>query len=288
MSGNFPKLAEVNVPVFPTKTAELHKTGVVGMENIIVSQSIDPENLRHLLECLVREDCAHSWRNFGLEGTLDGLLQWENELRPTQIFFFYLERGGERRMVAASAVADKLTHDFPYPGFCVLGRCYIMPQFRGQGFYRHILRYRLEYCRAQFGNALQAIHIGSVNDRVLRVITNHQLADWPEFIHLGDEALKVAGQIRTVGAYILLLPEYARKIQDALAGDHPPACVVEMRNVLSKIESGDVRNLGVLIKEPFQEACRQGWFDERGSREIEQLLLFCSSIPLVGFRSQGS
>jgi GNAT superfamily N-acetyltransferase len=282
MSANFEKFTEVKAPVSPA--AKLYETGAAGREKLVVSQSVEPENMRRLLESLAREDCAHSWKNFGPEGTLDGLLQWENEHRPTEIFFFYLGSGSERQMIGAGAVAGKLNRDFPHPGFCVIGRCYIMPQFRERGFYRRILRHRLEYCRAQFGNALNGIHIGSVNERISRVITKHGLAGWPDFIHLGEEALSVAGQIKTVGAYMLLMPEYLRKIENALAGDSAPACVAELRNVLSRIGSGNIRDLGRLVKEPFEEARAGDWFDERDSREIEQLLLFCESIPLAGFK----
>src|SRR5437016_3142612 len=272
MSGNFAKLALENEPVLAANAVELYKpdiefdkTYLPGMEEIMVSQSIDPGNLRLLLDCLVNEDCVHSWRNFGPDGTLDGLLQWENTLRPTRLFFFYVERHGEMTMIAAAAIAEKITRDFPYRGFCVLGRCYIMPEFRGHGFYRHILRYRLEYCKARFGDALKAVHIGSVNGRVSRVISNHQLDGWSKFIHLGEEELRVAGHIRTVGAYMLLVPEYIRKIQCALEGAHEPPCVAELRDVLSRIESGDISNLGMLIKEPFKKACAHGWFNEHGS-----------------------
>ena len=292
MSGNFTKLALENEPVLAAKAVELYKpdiefykTHIAGMEEVMVSQSIDPGNLRRLLDCLVNEDCIHSWRNFASDGTLDGLLQWENRLRPTKLFFFYVEHHGEMTMIAAAAVAEKIARDFPYPGFCVLGRCYIMPEFRSHGFYRHILRYRLEYCKAQFGGALKAVHIGSINERVSRVISNHRLDSWSKFIHLGEEELRVAGHIRAVGAYMLLVPEYVHKIQSALAGAHAPPCVVELRDALSRIESGDMSNLGMLIKEPFEKACKHGWFNEPGSLEIEQLLQFCSSIPLVGFNS---
>lgn len=284
MSGNIKHLTDVKTPIASSGAAKLHKTHVAEAGELVVSESVDPDNLRRLLECLVHEDCVHSWRNFGPGGTLDELLRWENRLRPTKLFFFYLKRGGETHMIAASAVADKLTRDFPHPGFCVLGRCYIMPQFRGQDFYRHILRYRLEYCRAQFGDALRAVHIGSVNERISRVVTNHQLAGWPKFIHLGEEELRVAGQLRTVGAYMLLMPEYVGKIRNALAGPHAPECVVELRDALSNLESGEISNLGVRLKEPFEEARARGWFDERSPQEIAQLLLFCSSIPLAGFR----
>lgn len=281
MSGEFAKPAPEAAPVLSANSVEFYKTDIAGTEQIIVSQSIDPGNLRRLLDCLVNDECVHSWKNFGSEGTLDELLRWENKVRPTKLFFFYLEREGERSMIAASAVAEKLTRDFPHPGFCVLGRCYIMPEFRGQGFYRQILHYRLEYCKAQFGRTLNGVHIGSVNERVSRVILNHQLDGWPKFIHLGEEELRVAGEIRTVGAYMLLLPEYVHKLQSALAGAHAPECVVEMRDVFSRVESGDLTNVAMLIREPFEQAHKYGWFNEHDAHEIEQLLLFCRSIPLV-------
>lgn len=269
---------------------------IVGMEELVVSQSeellvsqsVDVDDLRHLLHCLVREDCAHSWRNFGPEGTLDELLQWENERRPTKLFFFYVRRGDDMEMVAASAVADKLTGDFPHPGFCVLGRCYIMPQFRGRGFYRDVLRYRLDYCKAQLGDTLNAVHIGAIDDRIARVITNHGLAGWPKFAHLGIEELTVAGEVRPVGAYMLFSPKFVGKMRTALSGDGAPPCVVELRKALCESDAGDVRNLGNIVKDSFGEARASGWFDVRDPCEIERVLHFCSSIPLVGFGNGGS
>ncbi|WP_437937394.1 hypothetical protein [Sorangium sp. So ce341] len=258
-------------------------TQPIAAEQLVASQSVDPDSLRCLLESLVHEDCVHSWRNFGPEGTLEALLQWENARRPTKLFFFHLKRGDKMRLVAASAVADRLNRDFPHSGFCVLGRCCIMPEFRSLGLYRHVLSYRLEYCRTQFGSALNAIHIGAVNERISRVITNHGLPGWPRFIHLGEEQLGVAGEVRRVGAYLMFLPDYVRGLQETLAGADAPACVVELRNVLSTMESAPVRNLGILVKETYEEARGRGWFDHRDARRIEQLLLFCRSVPLVGF-----
>lgn len=284
MSAHLEKVAAAAATISPGCETKLRETAIGSIEDLVVSQSVEPDDLRRLFECLVNEECVHSWRNFGLDGTLDELLQWENQLRPTQLFFFYLRRGGERRLVAAGAVADTLTRDFPHAGFCVLGRCYIMPEFRGQGYYRRILSYRLGYCGTRFEDTLNAIHIGSVNDRITRIITNHGLDGWPKFIHLGEEELRVAGEIRTVGAYMLLIPGYVNKIRSALAGVHAPRCVIELRNALSRVDSGDIRNLGMVMKEAFEEACALGWFDERDSVEIEQLLLFCRAIPLVGFR----
>ena len=252
-------------------------------EELIVGQSIEPSDLHRLLDCLNHEDCVHSWRNFGPNGTLEELRAWENQRRPTQLFFFYAKRGGQQRILAASAVAEKVTRDFPHPGFCVLGRCYIMPEFRGQGFYRRILQYRLQYCRSRFGKALNGIHIGSVSEKITFAITGHHLPGWPPFFHLGEEELRVAGEIRTVGDYMLFVPEYLDRLQNELAGPLAPACVVELRKALSTLESDDIRDLGLFIKSRFQEARSQGWFADRDPECLEQLLLFCAHIPLIGF-----
>lgn len=281
MSRTLQRLTAGTASVSPANVGISYQTDLAGTERLRVSEFIGPDNLRRLLECLGQEDCVHSWRNFGLKGTLDGLVQWENNHRPTKLFFFYLEYGSQSRMVAAGAVADRLTRNFPHAGFCVLGRCYIMPEFRGQGFYRQILHYRLEYCRAQLGDALNGIHIGSVDDRVCRVLTNHRLPGWSRFIHLGEEELNVAGEVRAVGDYILLTPEYVSRIRAVLAGADAPSCVVELRNVLSVLEFEDVRNLGMLVRDTFEEG--REWFEKNRSDEIEQLLLFCKSIPLIGF-----
>lgn len=263
--------------------SDFRERAVSGEEELVVSQEVDPGDLRRLLECLVQEDCAHSWRNFGPEGTLERLLQWENELRPTQLFFFYLRRGEELRLVAASAVADCLIRGFPHPGFCVLGRCYVMPEYRGHGLYRRILHYRLDYCRSRFRDELNAIHIGSDNERVGRVLANHRLPGWSRFVHLGDQELQVDTKIKTVGAYLLLDPVYVDRIRDSLAGPHAPVCVTELRNALSRIDSGNIRHLGALAKQAVETAGGRHWFQERDSGEIEKLMLLCRSIPLVGF-----
>jgi hypothetical protein len=263
---------------------EFHGFDAAVTEEFVISRSVGADNLRRLLQCLASEDCVHSWKNFGGQGSLEDLLRWENDLRPTELFFFYLKRRDELRLVAAGAVADRLKHGFPHPGFCVLGRCYIMSEFRGQGFYRRVLRYRLEYCRARFGRALKAVHIGSDNNRIARVVTNHRLPGWPRFIHLGEEELTVGGQVKLVDAYLQLFPEYLRSLRAALAGAHAPQCVLELRHALVAIECGDVRNLGIVVRDGFEKARAQGWFDQRDAREINQLLSFCSSVPLVGFR----
>jgi GNAT superfamily N-acetyltransferase len=260
------------------------KDGGAATEQLVASDFIDPCNLRRLLESVVAEDCAHSWRNAGPDQTLEGLLGWENRLRPTRVFFFSLKRGGQSRLVGAAAVAERLTQDFPHRGFCVLARCFILPEYRGQGLYRRILHYRLEHCKALFGDQLNAVHLGSVNERVTQVISNHGIPGWPNFIHLGEEELWLAGHVHLVGAYMLLVRSFVEKLEGALWGPDAPAAIIELRQALSRIGSADVRNWGMLIKRASEEGRSLGWFGTREPRELSQLLQFCEAIPLVGFR----
>jgi hypothetical protein len=255
-----------------------------GHGELIASQTVESEDLRRLLACLAQDDCAHSWRNFGAEGDLDGLLRWENARRPTQLFFFHLQRGARTQLVAAAAVAERVNRDFAHPGFPVLGRCCILPEFRSNGFYRQVLRHRLEHCRARWGSALNAVHIGAVNERISRVITDHGLPDWPGFVHVGEEDLPLAGGVQRVGAYLMLLPEYVRRIQRALEGAGAPPAVQELRRAFAALESGPGRDLGPRVRDAYERARDDGWFEGgRDATEIEQLLAFCRSVPLVGF-----
>jgi GNAT superfamily N-acetyltransferase len=264
------------------RVTELHAPALLDPRELAVTQTTDPADLRRLLRLLAQENCVHSWRNFDVEGTLDELLAWENRLRPTKIFFFYGGRGSESRMVAAGAVADGLTGEFSNSGFCVLSRCYIVPEYRGHGMYRQLLHYRMEYCRKEFGDALNGIHIGSAENRVTQVLFDHRLPGWPTFVHLGEEKLRISGAGTMVGAYMLLMPRYVQRIELELAGGGAPESVVELRGALAGIGAEQVRGLGLLVQQAREDASAAGWFLERGSEAIDQLLLFCRSIPLVG------
>ncbi len=260
---------------------ERHTPALLDPQELAVTETADPADLRRLLGLLAQENCVHSWRNFGVDGTPDDLLTWENRQRPTKIFFFYSRRGSESRMVGAGAVADRLTSLFPSPGFCVLSRCYVIPEYRGHGIYRQLLRYRMEYCRKKFGDALNGIHIGSADERVARVLLDHRLPGWSTFAHLGEEELGISGAGTMVGAYMLLMPQYVQRIEHELADSEAPESVVELRRTLAGIGAGQVRDLGLLVQRARDDASAAGWFLERGSEAIDQLLHFCRSVPLV-------
>jgi GNAT superfamily N-acetyltransferase len=254
--------------------------------DLLVQSSAEPSELRRLFDCLQREDCAHSWRNVeaGRRRSAQDLLEWENELRPTELFFFYVEQAGELRLAAGSTVAARISNEFPHAGFCVLSRCYVMPEFRGRGFYRDILRHRLDHCCKRFGPTLSAVHIGTVDPRVARVITRVSRPGWPPFVHLGKEKLHVCSQTRAVNDYVMLAPAYMRRLQAGLAGRDAPACVAELRRALEMLRGAEpARDLGLRVKRCFAEARAQGLFDAHEAAPFEELMAFCAAVPLIGF-----
>jgi GNAT superfamily N-acetyltransferase len=253
-------------------------------EEIVVSTAASREDLSRLLECLSREDSAHSWKNFDRAGSLEELLRWENSRRPTEIFFFYLRRGEDLQIFGAGAVAAHLNSRFPEPGFCVLGRCYIMTEFRGRGFYRRVLQHRLEHCRTRFGRELKAVHIGSDNERVAHVVTRQPLPGWPRFLHLGQEELAIAGRTKLVCAYMMLMPDFARNLARTLEGPGAPPGLEALRDRLAGLGRDDAENLGLAVRDAVAGARTRGWLADRDTGPINQLLAFCKAVPLVGFK----
>jgi GNAT superfamily N-acetyltransferase len=252
---------------------------------LVVRASAEPEDLARLFDYLRREECAHSWRNLDADcRSVRELLVWENELRPTDLLFFYAEHAGELRFVAGSAVAARISNEFPHEGFCVLSRCYILPEFRGFGIYRDILQYRLDYCVRRFAPGLSAIHIGTADPRVARVITRAVRPGWPPFIHLGEEKLHVSAQTRTVDDYLMLAPAYLQRMAAVLAGRVVPPGVLDLRRALGMLRGAEpARDVGLRVKRGFDDACAEGWFNTHDAAAFEELVAFCAAVPLIGF-----
>jgi GNAT superfamily N-acetyltransferase len=252
----------------------------------VARSSVESSELRRLFDCLQRENCVHNWKNIEARRCRSAreLIEWENALRPTELFFFYVEYAGELRLAAGSAVAARINNDFPHAGFCVLSRCYVMPEFRGRGFYRDILAHRLNHCVRRFGATLNAVHIGTADPRIARVITSVSRPGWPPFVHLGTESLHVSTQARTVDDYIVITPAYLQRLEVALAGRSVPACVVDLRRALEMLRGAEpARDVGMRVKYAFARTREVGWFDIHDAAAFEQLISFCAAVPLIGF-----
>lgn len=251
-------------------------------EEFVVSQDARPGDLALLLDSLAHEDSAHSWKNFDRTAGLEDLLRWENSKRPTEVFFFHLKRGQDLQVVGTGSIAGHLNSRFPDPGFPVLGRCYILPAFRGRGIYRRVLQFRLERCMARLGQGLKGVHIGSDDERIAHVITQPS-PDWPRFHHLGEEALPIAGRTKLVNAYMSLFPGFSRSLAQALEGPAAPPAVAALHARLTGAGRGDERNLGIALRDVLAGAQERAWLARRDCRAIDQLMDFCRAVPLVGF-----
>ncbi|AYZ65057.1 GNAT family N-acetyltransferase [Burkholderia multivorans] len=252
-------------------------------EEFVVSKSVSHENLALLLDSLSEEESAHSWRNFDRTAGLEDILRWENSRRPTEVFFFYLKQGNALQIVGTGSIAEYLNSRFTDPGFCVLGRCYIMPGFRGRGIYRRVLQFRLERCAARLGQKLKGIHMGSDDERIAHVVAQ-PAPGWSCFHHLGEEALPIAGRTKLVNAYILLLPAFSQSLTHALEGPGAPPALAELHDRLTGTAPAVARNLGIGLRDALAGAQESAWLGMRDCRSINKLMDFCRAVPLVGFK----
>lgn len=176
---------------------------LVDRSSLVASKNIDDLELTRLIATIKEERCDHSWANYNGPKTIKSLTSWENDLRETEVYFYYCD--GE--LVGSATVAERINTRYEHNGFPVLGRCFITKQFRRQGFYRQIFKHRVQHCMKRFGGELKAIHIGTSNDRVRRVISseNRKLGVLRK---LGNEALALDGSEKIVGAYVFLFRTY--------------------------------------------------------------------------------
>jgi GNAT superfamily N-acetyltransferase len=242
-----------------------------------------------LLHKIQKERCTHSWRNIDPDVDLYELQDRENALRPTSIFFYFINGdkhdGREGRLAAAATVADGIRKDVPLTGFPVLARCFIMPEFRGMGLYKRILEHRLNFCRDRFQHCLKAVHMGTTNDYVEHSITQ-TVENWPPFLRVGSEALKIGNDICLVGAFLLFMPGYLADMARTLSGAARPPAVKRLDHICTLLKAGSSGDHALAIQENFKEACASGWFDNHDAAPIEQLLCFLRAMPLVGLEEK--
>ncbi len=254
-------------------------------DGLAVSRAVSAGDLRQLLHGIRVERCAHSWRNFDPDGSLEQLQAWENRLRPTTIFFYYgapegADAAAAPRLAAAATVADVIRREFPHAGFPVLARCYVMPDFRSQGLYQRIVHHRLEFCRTRFAGELKAIHLGTQDERVARTVTRGE----PRFVQLGSEVVQAGDEACLVRAFLHLTPGYLASITSSLQGDDPPPPVRQLVQSFSQMLDGAPGDHALSLRERFASAQSTGWFAHHDPSSIEQLLTLCRAIPLLGFR----
>jgi GNAT superfamily N-acetyltransferase len=203
----------------------------------------EPAVLVPLLADLAAEDCGHSWRTWleKLPAADDHaraarLLERERAARPTTVWAYVAEGEDGPRTLAAATLSDRVGPGFPHEGFPVLARAYVRPSARGNGLYPHIVRHRLARCQARWGRRLRAVHIGA-SDRPVDQTLNRP--DLPlRFVHVGDEALQVAGRTWRVRDYVAFTPAFIATLPPS-----PPELRAFVRGGAAAVPWGTLRPL---------------------------------------------
>ena len=250
---------------------------------LIASQHISSEDLKRLMDQIRSESCSHSWKNFQGELSEGQLLEWEKQLRPTTVFYYYVQSENGALLVAAATVADKINGHTTCQGLPVLGRCYVVPEFRNNGYYREVVQHRLSFCQKRFGHRLKAVHIGTNNKFVSQCITSNTLT----FSHIGQEALNINDHVHVVDAYLMIMPDYLNRLIESVPKAEEDDSTTALYNSLINIQKqAPSFNLASGIRQAYQSALNEGWRNQYAEQEIENLMTFFSEIPLIGFEKQ--
>jgi GNAT superfamily N-acetyltransferase len=254
-----------------------------GWKGLLASSEIDAEALGPLLVELREEDCAHSWRTALRAGSgrnpselLPDLLASANRHRPTALFTYYAATtAGAREPVAIATVAERIRTGFPWDGFPVLARCFIRRPYRAHGIYRHLLRHRLDLCRAHWGPRLLAIHVGASDPAVEHTLINAEDLE-PRFVHIGDEVLTVAGIEFRVRDFLAPTEAFRAQLE---AGGGPLRLRVQAASFL---QHGGWR----IPYSTLRAAVARAEHEEAGpvadwNLPLAQLVALCDAIPVV-------
>jgi hypothetical protein len=196
----------------------------LGFERIWARPSLDPSAAVVLAE-LGAESCGHSWRGalHGVspdqpEALVASVIKQVEATRPTTLYTYWGQSAQGESPIAVAALSSHVAHDFHCAGFPVVARCVIRRCYRGHGLYPHLLRHRLDLCRALWGSELRAIHIGAADPAVLATLSR-QLTDAYSFSCVGVERLEVAGERFWVPDFLAATPKFradlARELQDS-------------------------------------------------------------------------
>lgn len=176
------------------------------------------DSFQPLLEEVRRARGAHSWRWMARAGGLSELLRRESRLRPSVVYAYYARRrDGNRELVAAAAVAAKVSRAYPHPGWPVVARGFVRPRHRGAGLYAALLAHRVRVCRRIWGARLEAIHLGSANPRVWRAALSG--AGGMRFVPIGRELLGTGRTRLPVRAFAAFTPAFSARLRAEARGE---------------------------------------------------------------------
>lgn len=272
--------------LLPLSAAQLDR---LNLKRLWVSKDTVPARIQPLLTELRTQRCVHSWRqNLPSEGIVDQavvrrVLDAQQQHRPTTTFVYWGEGMlGQEVSVAVATVSDAVTADFRFKGYPVLARCYIAEAFRGKGLYRPILRHRYEYCWQTWGDALNAIHLGSTEPAVWRVAMMSPDFD-PGFRHIGGEDLKVAGDRFQVADLAAFTPNWTARALSELKALGDASEILALRQALSDLVTDGLPAMGVVrMGQLVNNASSALGVDVRSRSEaLDGVMALAEAIPVV-------
>jgi hypothetical protein len=209
----------------------------LGFERIVVRPGLDV-GAAVLLAELKGESCGHSWRGAlqnveaqDAEGLVRAVVELAAITRPTTLYTYWGQTPSGEAPIAIAAVSTHVRHGFPHAGFPVVARCVIRRCYRGYGLYPHLLRHRLELCRAFWGDELRAIHIGAADPAVLATLSG-QSPNGVSFACVGVERLQVADERFWVPDFIGATPRFREDLAQELQDSDP-----RISSLAQKVES---------------------------------------------------
>lgn len=159
----------------------------------VSSQSVEDTELHELILELQRDDATHTWHYLstgGSENLSKRLSEFENERRESIILYYYGEDlEGKRHLFGASAIAERVSRDFPYSGYPVIGRMYVSKQYREFKLGSLMALYKVLFCINLFGEKLMGVHTGTSSPQIFTLL---QRGDFfgEKFRYVGNKKLE--------------------------------------------------------------------------------------------------
>lgn len=253
-----------------------------GWRSLVASTGADSAQFQELLRELREDPGVHSWKWMPINGGADLLRQvrrFEERLRPTTIFFYHgVCDDGSRELVGVGTVSVKIRRSFPFPGFPVVGRCFIRAGFRGRHLYTCLLNHRLGICFKKWRRRLKAVHLGTASKNIISLLEVRRRRG-EKFLCIGRETLGRSGDRHEVKDFLYLTPAYARRLLATAEARGSTALKERIRTFVERgFGASGPRRLKNLLGSLRARTGRS--LPRRGSA-LAQLIAFCDAVPVA-------
>lgn len=267
-----------------TESLRLVEKNVAGLNvDLMVSEKIGASDLKKLFDSLSIDECSHSWKYIKNHDDLSKIYEWENKIRETNILFFYFKKDNDISLVGTGSIGYGVNPKFRDPSFIVLGRCFILPKFRGKGLYRKLLHYRLKYSELK-KNQLDAIHVGTNDSRVEYLLEELGSTDEYTLLHLGFEYLNLAAT-DAVKTFVLIKKSYKEKIFEDISHNQDSAGMRELFTLFkNQLSQNSAVNIGATLSQIANEYELNHWNLPTSAKNINKVIEFCKSLPTTNFK----